>query len=44
MKITTFKQIAEFDQAKIDRINEQLSLKGRIEREKWVQQANKLAI
>ncbi|WP_423909301.1 50S ribosomal protein L21 [Candidatus Spongiihabitans sp.] len=44
MKITTFKQIAEFDQAKIDQINEQLSLKGRIEREKWVQQANKLAI
>lgn len=42
IKITTFKQIAEFDQAKIDQIDEQLSLKGRIEREKWVQQANKL--
>ncbi len=43
LEITTFKQIAGFDQAKIDQINEQLSLKGRIEREKWVQQANKLA-
>jgi large subunit ribosomal protein L21 len=41
--ITTVKQIAEFDQARIDEINEQLSFKGRIEREEWVQQAKELA-
>ena len=40
--ITTFKQIAELDQARIDEINEQLSFKGRIEREEWVEQAQKL--
>ncbi len=40
--ITTFKQIAEFDQDQIDEINEQLSFKGRIEREDWVAQAKKL--
>ena len=40
--ITTFKQIAELDQDRIDEINEQLSFKGRIEREEWVEQAQKL--
>ena len=40
--ITSFKQIAELDQEAIDRINEQLSFKGRIEREKWVEQAKDL--
>lgn len=40
--ITTFRQIAEFDQAKIDEVNELLSFKGRIEREEWVDQAKKL--
>ncbi len=40
--ITTFKQIAELDQARIDEINEKLSFKGRIEREEWVEQAQKL--
>jgi large subunit ribosomal protein L21 len=40
--ITTFRQIAEFDQAKIDEVNEQLSFKGRIEREEWVTQAKML--
>ncbi|MEM7194566.1 MAG: 50S ribosomal protein L21 [Pseudomonadota bacterium] len=40
--ITTFKQIAELDQDRIDEINEQLSFKGRIEREEWVEQAKKL--
>lgn len=40
--ITTFEQIAELDQARIDEINEQLSFKGRIEREEWVEQAQKL--
>jgi large subunit ribosomal protein L21 len=43
MEITTFKQIAEFDQTRIDEINEQLSFKGRIEREEWVEQAKKLS-
>ena len=41
--ITTFKQIAEFDQVRIDEVNEQLSFKGRVEREEWVQQAKELA-
>ena len=40
--ITTFKQIADLDQDRIDEINEQLSFKGRIEREEWVAQAKKL--
>ncbi|NKB77246.1 MAG: 50S ribosomal protein L21 [Gammaproteobacteria bacterium] len=40
--ITTFQQISELDQEAIDSINEQLSFKGRIEREEWVEQAKKL--
>lgn len=40
--ITTFAQIVELDQTRIDEINEQLSFKGRIEREQWVEQAQKL--
>ena len=40
--ITTFQQIAEFDDADIDRINEVLDFPGRIEREKWVEQAKAL--
>jgi large subunit ribosomal protein L21 len=40
--VTTFEQIAELDQARIDEINQQLSFKGRIEREEWVEQARKL--
>lgn len=40
--ITTFQQIAELDQARMDEINEQLSFKGRIEREEWVEQAKEL--
>lgn len=40
--ITTFQQIAELDQARIDEINEQLNFKGRIEREEWVSQAKEL--
>ena len=40
--ITSFKQIAELDQEAIDKINEQLSFKGRIEREQWVEQAKEL--
>ena len=37
--ITTFAQIAALDAEGIERINDQLSFKGRIEREEWVQQA-----
>lgn len=37
--ITTFAQIAEFSQADIDKINKVLDFPGRIEREKWVEQA-----
>jgi predicted flap endonuclease-1-like 5' DNA nuclease len=40
--IYTFKQISELTHADIDRVNEQLSFKGRIEREKWVEQARAL--
>ncbi len=40
--ITTFSQIAEMDEARIEDVNEQLSFKGRIEREEWVEQAKKL--
>ncbi|NKB65259.1 MAG: hypothetical protein GKR95_25225 [Gammaproteobacteria bacterium] len=40
--IVTFKQIAELDAENIAIINEQLSFKGRIEREKWVEQAKTL--
>ena len=42
MGVTTFKQISELDQARMDEINDQLSFKGRIEREEWVEQAKKL--
>lgn len=40
--VTTFQQIVELDQARMDEINEQLSFKGRIEREEWVEQAKEL--
>lgn len=40
--IRSFEQIASFTRADIDRVNEQLSFKGRIEREEWVQQAKAL--
>ncbi len=36
---TTFRQIAEFTQADIERVNAVLNFPGRIEREKWVAQA-----
>ncbi len=41
--IDTFQQIADFSKADIDRVNGELSFKGRIERENWVKQAKKLA-
>ena len=40
--ITTFQQIADLEQARMDEINEQLSFKGRVEREQWVEQAKEL--
>jgi large subunit ribosomal protein L21 len=40
--ITTYSQIAEFDQKRIEEVDEQLNFKGRIEREEWVEQAKKL--
>lgn len=42
MNITTFHQIASFTQEDMDRVNEALSFPGRIEREDWVEQAQKL--
>lgn len=40
--VTTFQQIADFGDADIERINKELSFPGRIEREKWVEQARAL--
>ncbi len=40
--ITSLKQIAEFTAADIERIDTELSFKGRIEREEWVEQAKDL--
>ena len=37
--VTTFKQIAEWEKADIEKFDEELSFKGRIEREEWVKQA-----
>jgi len=37
--ITTFRQIAEFTEADIERVNAKLDFPGRIEREGWVEQA-----
>lgn len=40
--ITTFAQIAAFTKEDIDRIDDQLNFKGRIERDNWIDQAKKL--
>jgi predicted flap endonuclease-1-like 5' DNA nuclease len=37
--ITTFAQIANFTDADIKRINQDLNFKGRVERDRWVEQA-----
>lgn len=37
--ITTFQQIADFTAADVERIDEELNFKGRIEREEWIAQA-----
>ena len=41
--ITTFEQIANFETADIERVNQVVDFAGRIEREKWVEQARGLA-
>jgi predicted flap endonuclease-1-like 5' DNA nuclease len=40
--IVTYRQIAEFSEADIARVNESLDFPGRIERERWVEQAEVL--
>jgi large subunit ribosomal protein L21 len=40
--VTSLKQIAEWSAADIERIDEELAFKGRIDREEWVQQAKDL--
>ena len=41
--ITSFRQIADFTEADIERVNEVLNFPGRIERERWVEQARDIA-
>ena len=41
--ITTFQQIADFTEADIARVNSKLDFPGRIERERWVEQARDFA-
>ena len=41
--VTTFAQVASWKDADIEKIGEKLSLKGRIEREGWIEQAKNLA-
>lgn len=41
--IVTYRQIADFTEADILRVNESLDFPGRIEREKWVEQAKRLS-
>jgi len=43
MGITSYEQIANWSQPQIDRVSQLLELKGRIEREKWVEQARTLS-
>jgi predicted flap endonuclease-1-like 5' DNA nuclease len=40
--ITSFRQIAEFTPADVDRVTEVLDFPGRIERERWVEQAREI--
>jgi predicted flap endonuclease-1-like 5' DNA nuclease len=42
MGITTFKQLAAWSQADAERIDNQLNLRGRVTREDWIGQAQKL--
>lgn len=43
LQITSFEQIANFTPADIERVNQVLDFVGRIEREKWVEQARELS-
>lgn len=43
MGYTRFEQIAAWDKDEVERVNDHLKFKGRIQRERWVQQARKLA-
>ena len=40
--ITTYEQIAALNDTDIEKINQALNFKGRIEREQWIQQAQEL--
>ena len=40
--VTSLKQVAEFTDEDIARIDEELNFKGRIERDEWVKQAKQL--
>ena len=40
--ISTLAQIAEMEPEDVERVNEQLNFKGRIERENWIEQAREL--
>ncbi len=42
MGITSIAQIAELDEAEVARIEEQLAFKGRIARERWIEQAREM--
>ena len=43
MGVTTFAEIAGWSAADVERVDEELNFKGRIEREDWIAQARKLA-
>ena len=43
LDIRRFEQIAGWDEADVDRVNQQLRFKGRIQRENWIEQAKALA-
>ena len=43
MGVTTYEQIANWTSADIERVSRELSFKGRIEREYWIEQARILA-
>ncbi len=40
--VTSLKQVAEFTKEDIERVDAELSFKGRIEREDWISQAKEL--
>ena len=40
--ITKFEQIAKFKKADIEKVDERLNFKGRIDRDEWIKQAKEL--